>query len=192
MSDVVFGFFAFIAFVVIVLFNVGLSTPHWITIQETVTSNSTNSSSPSPTTRTCHHGLFYSRDCPDSENVFDKTIIGLNIATSLCLTIFPLFWLCISCINCCGKSDDNECANGCCNLYSFFYAAGGLIGLVSAITVSEKYDHDLLGWSFFLTVAATSIILVQIVLLFTYCICTRNTKEKCTLFMVYRRHHNYD
>nr|XP_034335325.1 uncharacterized protein LOC105324711 isoform X2 [Crassostrea gigas] len=192
MSGVGFGFFAFIAFVVIVLFNVGFLTPHWITIQETIASNSTNSSTPSPTIKTCHHGLFYSRDCPESENVFDKTIIGLNIATSVCLTTFPLFWVCIYCITCCGKSDDNECADSCCSLYSFFYASGGLLGLVSAMMVTANYDHDLLGWSFFMTVAATSIILVQNVLLFTYCICTRNTKEKCTLFMVYRRHHNYD
>lgn len=33
-----------------------------------ITSNSTNSSTPSPTARTCHHGLFYSLDCPESQN----------------------------------------------------------------------------------------------------------------------------
>lgn len=191
MSNVGFGCFVFIAFVVIVLFNVGFLTPHWITVQETIPLNSTNSSTISPTTRTCHHGLFNSLDCPESENVFDTTIIGLNVATSVCLTTFPLFWVCIACIMCCKDSDENDCANGCCNLYSFFYAVGGLLGLVSAVTVSAKYDHDLLGWSFLLTVAATSIILLQIVLLLTYCICTRNTREKCTFHVVYRRHHNY-
>jgi hypothetical protein len=61
MSEVVFGFISCIAFVVIVLFNVGVFTPHWVTVQETV-SNTTNS------TRTCTYGLFYSLDCPDNES----------------------------------------------------------------------------------------------------------------------------
>lgn len=191
MSDVVLGFVAFIALAVNVLFNVGFLTPHWVTIEETIASNSTNSSSPSPTTRTCHHGLFYSKDCPESENVFDKTTIGLNIATSLCLTV-PLFWVCICCITSCRKSDDNQCAIVCLSPCSFFYFVGGLLGLASAITVSEKYDYDLLGWSFFMTVAATTIILVQVVLLLVYCICTHNTRERCTVRLVYRRHHNYE
>lgn len=72
MSDVVFGCFVFGAFLVIFFFNVGFLTPYWIEEQETnatnIISNSTNSSTPSPTARTCHHGLFYSLDCPESQN----------------------------------------------------------------------------------------------------------------------------
>lgn len=72
MSDVVFGCFALGAFLVIFFFNVGFLTPYWIEEQETnstnIISNSTNSSTPSPTARTCHHGLFYSLDCPESQN----------------------------------------------------------------------------------------------------------------------------
>lgn len=64
--------FAFGAFLVIFFFNVGFLTPYWIEEQETnatnIISNSTNSSTPSPTARTCHHGLFYSLDCPESQN----------------------------------------------------------------------------------------------------------------------------
>lgn len=67
-GHVVVGVFAIITFAVIVLFNVGFLTTHWITIQETTTTNSTDSSTPFPTTRTCHHGLFYSIDCPESDN----------------------------------------------------------------------------------------------------------------------------
>lgn len=68
MSDVDFGGPVCISFVVIVLFHVGFSTPNWIKIQEVTSANSTNNSTLSLTTRTCHHGLFYSYDCPESEN----------------------------------------------------------------------------------------------------------------------------
>lgn len=198
MSDVVFGCFALGAFLVIFFFNVGFLTPYWIEEQETnatnIISNSTNSSTPSPTARTCHHGLFYSLDCPESQNVLDSTTRVLNIAASLCLTILPLIWGCIACLLCCGKkeNEDSSCANACCSLYSFFYALGGLFGLVSTVSVCAKYDNSLLGWSFFFTVAATSVILLQVVLLLTYCIFSRNTNEKLTCFMVYRRKHNYE
>lgn len=68
MSDVDFGGPVCISFVVIVLFHVGFSTPNWIKMQEVTSANSTNNSTLSLTTRTCHHGLFYSYDCPESEN----------------------------------------------------------------------------------------------------------------------------
>lgn len=68
MSDVDFGGLVCISFVVIVLFHVGFSTPNWIKMQEVTSANSTNNSTLSLTTRTCHHGLFYSYDCPESEN----------------------------------------------------------------------------------------------------------------------------
>lgn len=68
MSDVDFGGLVCISFVVIVLFHVGFSTPNWIKMQEVTSTNSTNNSTLSLTTRTCHHGLFYSYDCPESEN----------------------------------------------------------------------------------------------------------------------------
>lgn len=188
MSDVVFGCFACIAFVVIVLFNVGFLTPYWITIQEINTSNSSNISTQSLTTGTCHHGVLYSLDCPDSDNVFDKILVAVNIATSVCLTTIPLLWCFILRIT--NNYDDSRIlADICCTFFPFFYAVGGLLGLVSAIRVTAKFDLDLLGWSFFLTVAATSIILLQNVILLTYCICTRNKKEKCTIFLVYRRSH---
>jgi hypothetical protein len=61
MSDVVFGVFVCIAFVVIVLFDVGVVTPNWVTVQETVL-NSTHS------TKNCTYGLLYSLDCPDNDN----------------------------------------------------------------------------------------------------------------------------
>ena len=79
MSDAVFGCFACIACVVIVLFNVGCFTPNWITLEETKMSNSTtvknstNATSTTTITRTCHHGLFYSIDCPESAK--GKTIV---------------------------------------------------------------------------------------------------------------------
>ena len=71
MSDVVFGCFSCIAFIVIVLFNVGCFTPNWIRTEEislTNFTNFTNTSTVSTTTRTCHHGLLYSIDCPNSKN----------------------------------------------------------------------------------------------------------------------------
>lgn len=68
MSDVDFGGLVCISFVVIVLFHVGFSTPNWIKMQKVTSANSTNNSTLSLTTRTCHHGLFYSYDCPESEN----------------------------------------------------------------------------------------------------------------------------
>lgn len=175
---------------VIVLLNVGFFTSHWITMQETIASNSTNSP-----TRTCHHGLFYSRDCPKRENVFDKTIIGLA-ATSVSFTTFPLFlFVCFRFITRCGliglEHDYLECSSCCFRLLHvpifkpkifpglcfFSYTAGGLIGLVSAIMVGAKYDHDLLGWSFFMTVAANTVSIVQVVIL-AYSECTCQTEGK--------------
>ena len=38
----------------------------------------------------------------------------------------------------------------------------GLLGLVSSSMVIAKYDTSLLGWSFFLTVAAIAIVLLQV------------------------------
>ncbi|XP_078324600.1 uncharacterized protein LOC111104211 [Crassostrea virginica] len=196
MSDAVFGCFACIACVVIVLFNVGCFTPNWITLEETKMSNSTtvknstNATSITTITRTCHHGLFYSIDCPESAKVFDETLIVLNIAISACLTVIPIFWSCIACISCCCCGDSDEsCADGCCSFYTFFYAVGGLLGLVSSSMVIAKYDTSLLGWSFFLTVAAIAIVLLQVVLLLTYSIHSRGSKEKCSVFLVYRRRH---
>nr|XP_022291663.1 uncharacterized protein LOC111102989 [Crassostrea virginica]XP_022291664.1 uncharacterized protein LOC111102989 [Crassostrea virginica] len=195
MSDAVFGCFACIACVVIVLFNVGCFTPNWITLEETKMSNSTtvknftNATSTTTITRTCHHGLFYSIDCPESAKVFDETLIGLNIAISACLSVIPIFWSCIACILCCCGDSDESCADGCCSFYTFFYAFGGLLGLVSSSMVIAKYDTSLLGWSFFLTVAAVAIVLLQVVLMLTYSIHSRGSKEKCSVFLVYRRRH---
>ncbi|XP_061193388.1 uncharacterized protein LOC133201611 [Saccostrea echinata] len=213
MSDVVFGFFACIAFIVIVLFNVGAFTPNWLTVHETPVSFSTpsfncstpsvncsnpsvnistpsvNSSAPS---RICNYGLFHSVNCPNNENAFDWTIIGLNIATSVCLTAIPFFWVLLSCMLCCCKKDDSDdkCADGCCSCYTFFYAAGGILGFASTLIVVSKFDHNQLGWSFFLTVVSSSVILLQLVLLVTYFVCSRKMNEKCTVFLVYRRRHS--
>ncbi|XP_061193387.1 uncharacterized protein LOC133201610 [Saccostrea echinata] len=184
MSDVVFGFFACIAFIVIVVFNVGVFTPSWLTVHETPV----NSSIPS---KICHYGLFHSVDCPNNEKAFDWTVIALNIATSVSLTIIPFLW-CISCKFWCCKGDysDETCAEGCCSCYSFFYFAGGFLGFASTLIVVSKFDHDQLGWSFFLTAASSSVILLQVVLLVTYFVCSRNMNEKCTIFLVYRRRHS--
>lgn len=86
MSDVDFGGLVCISFVVIVLFHVGFSTPNWIKMQEVISANSTNNSILSLTTRTCHHGLFYSYDCPESENgiLFFKKQVG---------DIYTIIWL---------------------------------------------------------------------------------------------------
>lgn len=107
MSDVDFGGLVCISFVVIVLFHVGFSTPNWIKMQEVTSANSTNNSTLSLTTRTCHHGLFYSYDCPESENgiIFFKkqvddiyTIIWLSWyltyidVLSICLTSEFSIW----------------------------------------------------------------------------------------------------
>lgn len=95
MSDVDFGGPVCISFVVIVLFHVGFSTPNWIKMQEVTSANSTNNSTLSLTTRTCHHGLFYSYDCPESEN----GILFLKKKTSwwylydyLDIMIFDVYW----------------------------------------------------------------------------------------------------
>ncbi|XP_062569147.1 uncharacterized protein LOC134231230 [Saccostrea cucullata] len=100
MSDVVIGFFATVAFIVIILFDVGIVTPYWITVEETLLNS----------TRSFTHGLFYSLDYPGNETVFDNLVIWLNIATSLCLTILPLFWSCIRCIICCRSSNKMKIA----------------------------------------------------------------------------------
>lgn len=86
MSDVDFGGLVCISFVVIVLFHVGFSTPNWIKMQEVTSANSTNNSTLSLTTRTCHHGLFYSYDCPESENgiIFFKKQVD---------DIYTIIWL---------------------------------------------------------------------------------------------------
>ena len=71
MSDVVLGCFSCIAFIVIVLFNVGCFTSNWIRTEEVAMTNFTNFTNTSTvltTTRICHHGLLYSNDCPDSKN----------------------------------------------------------------------------------------------------------------------------
>ncbi|XP_062579238.1 uncharacterized protein LOC134241178 [Saccostrea cucullata] len=184
MSDVVFGFFATVAFIVIILFDVGIVTPYWITVEETIPNS----------TRSCTHGLFYSLGCPGNETVFDNLVIGLNIATSLCLTIFPLFWICIRCIICCrssdGKDNSRECTDSCCKCYSLPYTLAGLLGFASVLTVVVKFGLKQLRWSFYRTVASTSVILVQTVLLIVYSVRSRNTDEKCTIFLVYRRRHS--
>ena len=38
----------------------------------------------------------------------------------------------------------------------------GLLGLVSIIMVGAEFDNSVLGWSFFLTVAAITIVLLQV------------------------------
>ncbi|XP_062593221.1 uncharacterized protein LOC134254697 [Saccostrea cucullata] len=204
MSDVVFGFYACIAFIAIVLFNVGCFTPNWLTVHEIPVNSSkpsVNCSTPSvscstvsvnsaTSSRICNYGLFYSVDCPNNEKAFDWTIIGLNIATSVCLTAIPFFWCLLSCMICCKKDEsDDACADGCCSFYTFFYVAGGILGFASTLIVISKFNLDQLGWSFFLTVAASSVILLQFVLLITYFVCSRKMNEKCTVFLVYRRRH---
>lgn len=86
MSDVDFGGPVCISFVVIVLFHVGFSTPNWIKMQEVTSANSTNNSTLSLTTRTCHHGLFYSYDCPESEN-------GIFFLKKQVDDIYTIIWL---------------------------------------------------------------------------------------------------
>nr|XP_022293751.1 uncharacterized protein LOC111104208 isoform X1 [Crassostrea virginica]XP_022293752.1 uncharacterized protein LOC111104208 isoform X1 [Crassostrea virginica] len=245
MSDVVFGCFSCIAFIVIVLFNVGCFTPNWIRTEEISLTNFTNfthTSTVSTTTRTCHHGLLYSIDCPNSKNgisldaqqmsssvmesyahkfcavdisleyhlsssniihcrvpsrvrvlfydsaVFSGSLVLLNIAISVCFTAIPFVWCCMGCI----RSDSDEARSACCScVCTLFYAIGGLLGLVSIIMVGAEFDNGDLGWSFFLTVAAITIVLLQVVLVLAFCVCTRGSKEKFSIFMVYRRQH-YD
>lgn len=94
MSDVDFGGLVCISFVVIVLFHVGFSTPNWIKMQEVTSANSTNNSTLSLTTRTCHHGLFYSYDCPESENgiLFFKKTSRWYLYDYLVIMIFDVYW----------------------------------------------------------------------------------------------------
>lgn len=94
MSDVDFGGPVCISFVVIVLFHVGFSTPNWIKMQEVTSANSTNNSTLSLTTRTCHHGLFYSYDCPESENgiLFFLKTSWLYLYNYLVIMIFDVYW----------------------------------------------------------------------------------------------------
>lgn len=101
MSDVDFGSPVCISFVVIVLFHVGFSTPNWIKMQEVTSANSTNNSTLSLTTRTCHHGLFYSYDCPESENgilFFYKQVgdIYMIIWLSWYLTYIDVLSICLT------------------------------------------------------------------------------------------------
>lgn len=100
MSDVDFGGLVCISFVVIVLFHVGFSTPNWIKMQEVTSANSTNNSTLSLTTRTCHHGLFYSYDCPESENgiLFFKQVgdIYTIIWLSWYLTYIDVLSICLT------------------------------------------------------------------------------------------------
>lgn len=100
MSDVDFGGPVCISFVVIVLFHVGFSTPNWIKMQEVTSANSTNNSTLSLTTRTCHHGLFYSYDCPESENgiIFFKQVgdIYTIIWLSWYLTYIDVLSICLT------------------------------------------------------------------------------------------------
>lgn len=101
MSDVDFGGLVCISFVVIVLFHVGFSTPNWIKMQEVISANSTNNSILSLTTRTCHHGLFYSYDCPESENdilFFKKQVddIYTIIWLSWYLTFIDVLSICLT------------------------------------------------------------------------------------------------
>nr|XP_022291928.1 uncharacterized protein LOC111103164 [Crassostrea virginica] len=188
MSDVVFGCFSCIAFIVIVLFNVGCFTPNWIRTEGISVTNLTNTSTVSNTTRTCHHGLLYSIDCPNSKNVFSGLLVLLNIAISVCFTAIPFVWCCMGCI----RSDSDEDRSACCScVCTLFYAVGGLLGLVSIIMVGAEFDNSVLGWSFFLTVAAITIVLLQVVLVLAFCVSTRGSKEKFSIFMVYRRQH-YD
>lgn len=86
MSDVDFGGPVCISFVVIVMFHVGFSTPNWIKMQEVTSANLTNNSTLSLTTRTCHHGLFYSYDCPESEN-------GILFLKKQVDDIYTIIWL---------------------------------------------------------------------------------------------------
>lgn len=94
MSDVDFGGLVCISFVVIVLFHVGFSTPNWIKMQKVTSANSTNNSTLSLTTRTCHHGLFYSYDCPESENgiIFKKKTSWWYLYDYLVIMIFDVYW----------------------------------------------------------------------------------------------------
>lgn len=177
MSYVVLGCFAFGTFLVRFLFIVGFLTPYWIEESNATYMGSTNSSIPLTTGRTCYHGLFYSLYCPKRKNELDSTTLVLNITASLCLTILPVILGCISCVlfreN--TENEDRSLENAWSSLYSFFYALGGLFGLISAVHVFAKYDNSRLGWSFFFTVAATSINLLQVVL--TYCIFSRNSEK---------------
>lgn len=94
MSDVDFGGPVCISFVVIVLFHVGFFTPNWIKMQEVTSANSTNNSTLSLTTRTCHHGLFYSYDCPESENgiLFFLKTSWWYLYDYLVIMIFDVYW----------------------------------------------------------------------------------------------------
>ncbi|XP_062614503.1 uncharacterized protein LOC134276258, partial [Saccostrea cucullata] len=179
MSDIVFGFFAAVAFIVIILFDVGIVTPYWITVEVTIP-NSTRFQV------TAYTAIVFT--------VFDNLVIWLNVATSLCLTVFPLFWSCIRCIICCRSSNGNEnsreCTDSCCKCYSLPYTLAGLLGFASVLTVVVKFGLKQLRWSFYLTVASTSVILLQTVLLIVYSVRSRNTDEKCTIFLVYRRRHS--
>nr|XP_022295121.1 uncharacterized protein LOC111105243 [Crassostrea virginica]XP_022295123.1 uncharacterized protein LOC111105243 [Crassostrea virginica] len=196
MSDVVSGCFTCIAIIVIVLFNVGCFTSNWIRTEEvsvTNFTNFTNTSTVSTTKRICHHGLLYSNDCPDSKNVFDDSLVLLNIAISVCFTVIPFFWCCSACMDsiCCDSCYDDTCSACCSCFYSLFYAIGGLLGLVSTVIVVANFENSDLGWSFYLTVAAIAIVLLQVVLLLSYGAYSRGSKEKFSMFMVYRRRHYY-
>nr|XP_022293761.1 uncharacterized protein LOC111104214 [Crassostrea virginica] len=122
--------------------------------------------------------------------IFGGSLVSLNIVISVCFTAIPFVWCCMSCF-CSDSHSDGTCSACCSCVYSLFYAIGGLLGLVSIIMVGAEFDNSDLGWSFFLTVAAITIVLLQVVLVLAYCVCTRGSKEKFSIFMVYRRQH-YD
>ena len=116
MSDKVFGCFSCIAFIVIVLFNVGLFTPSWITKEEISVTNSTTTPPVSTTTRICHHGLLYSIDCTNSKK-----------GNSHFLIFFPLSFLKHSTLSVICKT----CMHPLCNL----------INRIHSVELFYRYEH---------------------------------------------------
>ena len=65
-------------------------------------------------------------------SVFDNLLIGLNIAVSVCLTVIPFLWCCMTVFNCCcnnsSETDVDDALVSCCSFYAFFYVVGGKKG----------------------------------------------------------------
>lgn len=60
--------------------------------------------------------------------VFDKILVAVNIATSVCLTTIPLLWCFILCIHVMNNENDynsRALADDCCAFFPFFYDVGG-------------------------------------------------------------------
>ncbi|XP_061177661.1 uncharacterized protein LOC133186425 [Saccostrea echinata] len=133
----------------VVLQTSGFFSPYWIK------QNSTTD---------CFRGIFSTVDCDDSIKGLGATILGLQSSALIIIALTTVVLLYTVCRN----KDDEEDGTGFCDKFglclTFLYPVAGIISFAGCMLVVSNYKNHEKGWGFYLCLAASCYVMIEIII----------------------------